>query len=257
MSAVVENVPRAMEQYRKHLDEGITLDKDNITMDYTKIFKRNRMKGATTEMTLFQSLGESPFKEIIEHPLMQSFLHNKFNKVKWYFVVILMLPHFLFSGSNNHYLNGKHSTVILSALFSVYSALLFGFLCSPENPEQRFDFRQEIPCDDTNDLIYTAFVAWIFIVVLLIFYIGKEAVVLSIQQKKYFSKWAGYRNIAIITSTILVVHKGPRHGRRPANLSLERWQYHLAAFTCMLLWWEMLMLVGKIPKFGKYIHMFK
>ena len=74
---------------------------------------------------------------------------------------------------------------------------------------------------------------------------------------EYFSKWAGYRNIAIIISIILVVHKGPRDVRRPTKLSLERWQYHLAAFTCMLLWLEMLMLVGKIPKFGKYIHMFK
>ena len=54
-----------------------------------------------------------------------------------------------------------------------------------------------------------------------------------------------------------MVHKGPRNVRRPTKLSLERWQYHLAAFTCMLLWLEMLMLVGKIPKFGKYIHMFK
>merc|ERR1719219_1693545 len=159
------------------------------------------------------------------------------------FVVILMLPHFLFS-----------------ALFSVYSALLFGFLCSPEkvNTEQRFNLWHEIPCrDDTDDLISTAFAAWILIVLWLVFYIGKEAVLLSIQQKKYFSKWAGFRNIGIITSIILVVHKGPRDWRRPTNLSLERWQYHLAAFTCMLLWLEMLMLVGKIPKFGKYIHMFK
>ena len=74
---------------------------------------------------------------------------------------------------------------------------------------------------------------------------------------EYFSKWAGYINIAIIISIILVVHKGPRDVRRPTKLSLERWQYHLAAFTCMLLWLEMLMLVGKITKFGKYIHMFK
>ena len=59
LTAVVENVPRALEEeYREHLDQGISLDKDNITMDYTKIFKRNMMKGATTEMTLFQCLGE-------------------------------------------------------------------------------------------------------------------------------------------------------------------------------------------------------
>merc|ERR1719219_405835 len=159
------------------------------------------------------------------------------------FVVILMLPHFLFS-----------------ALFSVYSALLFGFLCSPEkvNTEQRFNLWHEIPCrDDTDDLISTAFAAWILIVLWLVFYIGKEAVLLSIQQKKYFSKWAGFRNIGIISFIILVVHRGPREVRGPTSLSLQRWQYHLAAFTCMLLWLEMLMLVGKIPKFGKYIHMFK
>ena len=137
----------------------------------------------------------------------------------------------------------------------MYCGVLFGYLCSPEmvNTEQRFQFTQEIPCDDNYELVYTAFVAWIFIILWLIFYIGKEAIILSIQQKKYFSNWAGYRNIAIITSIILVVHKGPRD----PNLSLQRWQYHLAAFTCMLLWLEMLMLVGKIPKFGKYIHMFK
>ena len=144
-------------------------------------------------------------------------------------------------------------------MFSVYCGVLFGYLCSPEkvDPDQRFDLRQEIPCDCKDELIYTAFVAWIFIVLWLIFYIGKEAVCLSIHQEKYFSKMDSYRNVAIIMFIILVVHKGPRDVRKPTSLSLERWQYHLAAFTCMLLWLEMLMLVGKIPKFGKYIHMFK
>ena len=144
-------------------------------------------------------------------------------------------------------------------MFSVYCALLFGYLCSPKkvDPLHRFDLTQEIPCDERDELIYTAFVAWIFIILWLIFYIGKEAVILTIQQKKYFSKLDGYRNVAIIVFIILVVHRGPREVRGPTSLSLQRWQYHLAAFTCMLLWLEMLMLVGKIPKFGKYIHMFK
>ena len=141
----------------------------------------------------------------------------------------------------------------------MYCGVLFGYLCSPEmvNTEQRFQFTQEIPCGDNYELIYTAFVAWIFIILWLIFYIGKEAVILSIQERKYFFKLEGFRNFAIILSIILVVHKGPKNMRREQRLSLERWQYHLAAFTCMLLWLEMLMLVGKIPKFGKYIHMFK
>ena len=89
-----------MEEYKKRLDDGITLDKDKavITLDYNKISQRSTVKGATTEMSLFLSLGYSPFKDFIEHPLCRSFLHNKFKNVIWYFVVILMLPHFLFSG---------------------------------------------------------------------------------------------------------------------------------------------------------------
>ena len=67
--------------------------------------------------------------------------------------------------------------------------------------------------------------------------------------------WDGYRNLLIIISIVLVVHKGYPGSR--TDLSLQRWQYHVASITCLLLWVEMLMLVGKIPKFGKYIHMFK
>ena len=37
--------------------------------------------------------------------------------------------------------------------------------------------------------------------------------------------------------------------------SLHRWQYHLASIACLLLWGQMLHLVGKLPSFGKYIHM--
>ena len=56
------------------------------------------MEENITEMTLFLSLGDSPFKDFIEHPLCQSFLYSKFKKVIWFFVIALMMPHFLFSG---------------------------------------------------------------------------------------------------------------------------------------------------------------
>ena len=62
----MENTPRAMEEYRKYLDQGITLHKDKaiINLDYNKIFRRRNLEGQfeTTEMTLFQSLSDSPLK---------------------------------------------------------------------------------------------------------------------------------------------------------------------------------------------------
>ena len=100
-STVVRYVPRAMEEYKNYLDQGITLHKDKaiITLDYEKIFKRSKLGDGTTEMTLFLHLGYSPpFKDFIEHPLCHSFIDNKFKRVIWFFVLILLFPHFLFSG---------------------------------------------------------------------------------------------------------------------------------------------------------------
>ena len=244
-----------MEEYRRRLDDGISLDRDKaiINLDHSRI-QKNKVDGATTEMSLFLSLGESPFKEFIEHPLCRTFLYNKFKRVIWYFLIILMLPHFLFSGlfqSNEKY---REMSIFL-VVFSVYSGALFGYLCTPdkEEPDSRFDLLYEIECQG-HDQKYTAFTAWIILILFLFIYIVRETVSLSIKQQKYFSKWETYRNLAIIASIFLVVYKG---SPRTSDLKLQRWQYHLAGFTCLLLWLEMLILMGKIPKFGKYIHMFK
>ena len=267
----MENVPRAVEEYRKYLDEGITLHKDKaiITLDYSRIFRKDKMEGATKDMTLFQALADSPFKDLIEHPLCQCYLHNKFRKVIWFFVLILLFPHFFFSG-NQYSTSTARCKLQCLAVFSVYSGLLFGYLCAPPKdaqPEERWDFNQEIECKrvvrdkDLNSVdVFTRFsthaiyTTWVFLMMTLVIYLGREAVSLSVLQHKYFCKWDGYRNISIIISIILVVFKGPP---TKEGLKLMRWQHHVASITCLLLWLEMLMLVGKIPKFGKYIHMFK
>ena len=100
MTSIAQNVPRAMEEFRKRLDEGITLDKDKaiISLDQNMIFQGNKMEETTPEMAFFLSLGESPFNECFEHPLCQSYLYSKFQKVVGFFVIFLMMPHFIFSG---------------------------------------------------------------------------------------------------------------------------------------------------------------
>ena len=99
-----------------------------------------------------------------------------------------------------------------------------------------------------------AYAAWIFLLISVFIYFGREVITLSIKKHTYFLKWEAYRNMIIMFSIILVVYQGPPI---QDGLMIQRWQYHVAGYTCLLLWLEMLMLVGKIPKFGKYIHMFK
>ena len=121
------------------IQSGITLEKDKATinLDFTKIFRRDRMKEEDTLPTsLFLDLSQTPFRDLIEHPLCQTFLQNKFNKVVWYFVFFIMVPHFLFS-----------------LIYSFYSGFIFGHLCAinASDNDRRWEWNQDIPCRDMSD----------------------------------------------------------------------------------------------------------
>ena len=90
-------------------------------------------------------------------------------------------------------------------------------------------------------------------------YLGKEFITMRISRcQGYFKRLATYRNIVIIISIALVTYNGPTvYDDHKFSLSFLRWQYHVASFTCLLVWLEMAVLFSKIPLFGKYFHMFK
>ena len=41
------------------------------------------------------------------------------------------------------------------------------------------------------------------------------------------------------------------------EFALPRWSFYSASLACLTTWLEMMCMVGKIPKFGKYVHMFR
>ena len=139
IDVISKKVPRAMEEFSKLLDTGITMEKDKATinLDFTKIFQRHKMNEEDTLPTsLFLDLSQTPFRDLIEHPLCQTFLQNKLNKVVWYFVFFIMLPHFLFS-----------------LVYSFYSGFIFGHLCAMNSTDnnRRWEWDQDIPCRDMSD----------------------------------------------------------------------------------------------------------
>ena len=132
INVISKNVPRAMEEFGKRLDSGITMEKDKaiIDLDFTKIFDGGKMDEDTLQTSLFYDLSQTQFKYLIEHPLCQTFLQNKFNMVIWYFVFFIMVPHFVFS-----------------VIYSLYSGLIFGHLCPMnDTDESRWDPDEDIPC---------------------------------------------------------------------------------------------------------------
>ena len=268
INAISKNVPRAMEEFSKLLDKGITMEEEQATinLDFTKIFRRDKMDDDTVPTSLFLDLSLTSFTDLIEHPLCMTFLKNKFNKVIWSFVFFIMVPHFLFS-----------------LIYSFYSVFVFGHLCAMNDTDGRWYLNEDIPCGDINDTqvslagfliilkrkhsifqVIIASVGRIMLIFCLVIYLGKEIFTLKIYgslqgYKEYWKRMETYRNIATIISIALVTYNLPRpedhvDGER---IFFKRWQYHVASFTCLLVWVETTAFFSKIPLFGKYCHMFK
>ena len=96
LQVIINKAPAAMEEFNKRLDEGIVMSESgcHIDLDFSMI----QEESASSEMSLFQILSESPFKYTIEHPLIQTYLHDKFSQLKYIFIIALLLPHLIFSG---------------------------------------------------------------------------------------------------------------------------------------------------------------
>jgi len=246
-----KKVPQSMEEFRKHLDSGIAMEKDDcnsdasINLDFTKLLDRRKFNNDTNDMTLFLDLVGSPFKEYVEHPLCQAFLYLKFYQVKWFFIVFVLASHLIFS-----------------VVYSTYAGILFAYLCAQDEKDtrdERWNLTLALECNISNTeknhrIVNCASAAWIFLIIFIIFYFLREVTKFISDKKKYFLRLDAYINIFIIVSVFLICHQGKP---QLTNYKLKRWQFHVAVFSCLLLWVEMTFLVGKLPRFGKHVQMFR
>ena len=71
---------------------------------------------------------------------------------------------------------------------------------------------------------------------------------------RYFREWESILNILIILSFPLIsFHQNPFE---EGGFKVWSWQYHVAGFGIAITWFINMILVGKVPKLGIYIHMF-
>ena len=86
------------------------------------------------QTSLFFDLSQTHFKDLIAHPLCQAFLEDKCKKEIWYFVIFIMVPHFVFS-----------------LIYSIYSGALLGHLCAMNDTDGRWELTEEIPCGQIDE----------------------------------------------------------------------------------------------------------
>ena len=96
-------------------------------------------------------------------------------------------------------------------------------------------------------------ISWIVLVVFTCIFLLREVVECLSLRRKFFKSFDSYRHIVIDILLILSLLKG----FPVANFKLQRWQYHVATYTSFSLWFQMMIVAGKYPGYGKYIYMFK
>ena len=257
MEMISNNIPCALDDFTDRLNEGVnsTQAKHGIVkLDFRKVFTTtwNTRRGPG-DMAFFFGLINSHFKTTLEHPLLWAFLNMKLVQVKRFYYFTIMCH------------------LVFSLLMSLYCGAVYNRICpaeGQENVEERWNVFSTIHCNlekkATESWRMVVITSWILLLFSLIIYTMKELVKMTTRPRSYFCYSKGdvyrnmdsYRNVAIIILSMLAVSQGKMmFGCK--EYEVPRWTYYSASCACFTTWWEMMFMVGKIPKFGKYVHMFR
>lgn len=262
LELIASKVPSAIREFEKRLDKGIRLkdpgNETKIQIDFRKLFSVEEFKARDGEgnLAMFLSLCEpvgqgSPVIGILEHPLVKTYLHLKMKQVQ-YFYWILIFCHFIFS-----------------VVFSIYAVLTFAFLCPPTEKDRpmRKNFTSTVECngserEDMEHIKRTILASWIFLIIFTIVFIlresGKVPGLPTSRKKcwalvKHSCKFETLRNTVMIILMVALIYCT---GMKPSP-EVARWEYYFACIASFLLWIEMLVMIGRVPMFGKYIQMYR
>jgi len=265
-----QNVPQCMKFFEQRLDSGINLNgsfkkhKDigaKINVDFRKIV-RNIGKSEQKSNEIFLEIAKSPHERLLKHPLIESFLHIKWNQYKYLHFFTSIFTHFIFS-----------------LVYTLYAIYTFRILC-PATLNEAWNmtsiFNEVVNCTcmlkDKNETVSNCIennssalpplVQWLWIILLsfTVIYFFKEFYKWTIDPWIRFKSVESYLDILIIISVPLIFPFMSYYDDEKPTVkmwSFYRGQFHAAAIGVLAVWTEMMLHIGRVPRFGKYVQMFR
>ena len=225
---------------------GVKLDFHKLSPNINSTDTKQRQ-----DIAIFIELMKSPHSALLKHPLSEAFLHLKWKQIQYMHVAFIICTHFIYS-----------------LVYTIYALTVFVNLCRPESYDKIIDIRWNItsnitckyhPSSPVSEAEYRkdaviAQVSWVFLIMFTLMYVVNESIKIFTNLKDYFSKWDSYIDLILIFSFPLIsFHQDPF----VEVFSMKLWQFHMAAAGSFLSWLQMMFLIGKLPKFGKYVQMFR
>nr|XP_022902304.1 transient receptor potential channel pyrexia-like [Onthophagus taurus] len=236
LTFITRRTPDIIPKFRAKLDTSIRLNDHEIgdvDCELKLNFKVLVPSVANGETDLLLNFIEVGHKEILMHPLCETFLFLKWRKIRKFFLFSLFY----------------HALFVFLFTAYILGVYLKGCVIEKVNNSTTNDSNKDIPCEIPTSLTIVAY----FLIILNCMLMGKEIFQITHSWLIYIKEWENWLQWLIIISVFCCV--SPHSNDLKSDLS--EWQHHVAAISIFLTWLELMMIVGRFPIFGLYIQMFK
>ena len=241
LSIILRKTPTSLNVFKQRLDASITLHQHGSATGEVELrldFHPLLMHQQQGEIRYLGTFVKEGYKEILEHPLCQAFLHLKWQKIRKYYVGRLVF--YLF--------------YVLILTGWVMTALAHN--CYNESHGQ-LDNAQPPLCANTtgiNGFLYRhpalLELEWYALMVLTILEAFRKltSIPTYLSVRQFFTQAENMVEWCVILSVFATsfIYTGRTYA----------WQNHVGAFAVLCGWSNLMLMIGQLPIFGAYVAMF-
>ncbi|XP_013184439.2 transient receptor potential channel pyrexia isoform X2 [Amyelois transitella] len=223
LAFIVRRVPDVIPRYLSKFDDAVHVSEHELgdvdcelTIDFRPLVPCVT-RGEAELLLAFIEVGR---KDVLKHPVAETFLFLKWRIIRKFFV-LSFIYHALFI-----------------SLYSLY--ILQIFLCA------------DVTCDVPTYLRPVQYL----ILLLNLCFMFKEIFQACLDWSAYIRQWENWLQCVIVFGVFLctIPYWDMDQGTIRSNTS--NWQHDVAAVTIFFCWLELMMIIGRFPTFGLYVQMF-
>ncbi|XP_008210692.1 transient receptor potential channel pyrexia [Nasonia vitripennis] len=241
LSIILRKTPSSLNCFKQRLDASISMHQHGsaageveLRLDFHPLLQ-HQQQGEIGYLGTFVKEG---YKEILEHPLCQSFLHLKWQKIRKYYVgrllfyllYVLVLTAWVITALAHNCYNESHGQLDNSSRP----------LCANSTGLNGFLYRHPVVLE----------VEWYALVVLTVLEgLRKLMGILTYSTvRQFFTQAENMVEWCVIVSVFATsfVYTGRTY----------TWQSHVGAFAVLCGWSNLMLMIGQLPMFGAYVAMF-
>ncbi|XP_045538000.1 transient receptor potential channel pyrexia isoform X1 [Papilio machaon] len=222
LSFIVRRVPDVVPRYLRKFDDAVHVSEHelgDVDCEFTIDFRPLVPCLSRGEAELLLAFIEVGHKDVLKHPVAETFLFLKWRRIRKFFVLSFVY----------------HALFI--TLYSIY--ILQIFLC------------EDVTCAVPSYLRPVQYL----ILLLNLFFMCKELFQACLDYSAYIRQWENWLQILIIIGVFLCTVP-TWYMEDGVAKSTSNWQHDVAAITIFFCWLELMMIIGRFPTFGLYVQMF-